>query len=95
MRQHTHLLGDQMRNIMRKWQQEHQYTIISSRQRVIVREPIPFEIKAHKVNFKWHLPFTSENIQHSSQTFELPTAWLCVREKLSREKEEKVEKSEL
>lgn len=86
MRQHSHLLNPKMKNIFRRWQQEHQYTLVTTNSRVIVRDPIQFEIKAHNVDFKWHIPFTQENVQASTQTFELPSMWMCIKEKMSGEK---------
>lgn len=85
MRQHSHLLGEKMKNTFRRWQQEHQYTLLTARQKVIVKEPINFELRAHKILTKWHIPFTNENIQVSTQSFELPSKWLCLSDKLSYE----------
>lgn len=85
MRQHSHLLGQKMKNTFRRWQQEHQYTLLTVRQKVIVRDPIEFELRAHKVNSKWHIPFTKENVQSSTQTFELPSMWICLKDKMSYE----------
>lgn len=85
MRQHSHLLGEKMRNTFRRWQQEHQYTLVTVRQRTIVKDPIHFELRAHKVNSKWHVPFTDENVHKSTQTFKLPSKWLCLSDKMSYE----------
>lgn len=75
-----------MKNTFRRWQQEHQYTLISSKNRIIIKAPIQFELRAQKVKTKWHLPFKAENSPFINQTFELPTKWLCLSDKLSYDK---------
>lgn len=79
MRQHSHLLSQKMKTVFRRWQQEHQYHLITAQKKVIVREPITFELRAHRVNSVWHLPFTNENIKNTVDTFNLPTCWLCLK----------------
>ncbi|KAL7036024.1 hypothetical protein ACKWTF_008661 [Chironomus riparius] len=79
MRQHSHLLSPKMKKVFRRWQQEHQYHLITAQQKVIVREPITFELRAHRVNSIWHLPFTNENIKNTVDTFILPACWLCLK----------------
>lgn len=79
MRQHSHLLSPKMKKVFRRWQQEHQYHLITAQQKVIVREPITFELRAHRVNSIWHLPFTNENIKNTVDTFTLPACWLCLK----------------
>lgn len=83
LRQHSHLLGQKMRKTFRRWQQEHQFTLVTVSQKVIVKDPIVFELKAHKVNSRWHIPFTNENVLNSTQTFELPSKWICLQDKMS------------
>jgi len=82
MRGHSHLLDAQSKMLFRRWQQQHQYQLVSTTDRysrVIVKDPIGFELRAHKMNGFWHIPFTDGKIQLSHQTFELPSCWLCLK----------------
>lgn len=83
LRQHSHLLNNRMKEVFRRWQQEHQFQLLTvkGQNRIIIKEPILFELRAHKVKSTWHLPFTNENQKLATQTFNLPTSWLCLKER--------------
>ena len=81
MRQHAHLLGPEMKTIFRRWQQEHQYSLVTQTDsgKIIVKEPIRILICAHKVENTWHIPYKNEFTQHVTEDFDVPDQWLCLK----------------
>lgn len=81
MRQHAFLLGPELKVIFRRWQQEHQYALVTQTEsgNIIVKEPIRHLICAHKVEDKWHVPYKEEFVQHVADSFEVPEQWLCIK----------------
>lgn len=81
MRGHSSLLDPESMKLFRRWQRQSQYSLITTLQneKVLVQEPTAFELRAQKTNSYWHIPFTSENINFSYETFEPPSSWLCVK----------------
>jgi hypothetical protein len=57
-----------------------QFSLITTLQndKILVREPIGFEVRAHKVGSNWHVPFTIENLQFTYESFEMPSKLLCI-----------------
>ncbi|TMW47890.1 hypothetical protein DOY81_007040 [Sarcophaga bullata] len=81
MRQHAHLLGPEIKTLFRRWQQEHQYSLVTQTGsgKIIVKEPIRFLICAHKVENTWHIPYKKEFTQHVADDFDVPDQWLCLK----------------
>ncbi|KAM7349712.1 mitochondrial ribonuclease P catalytic subunit [Cochliomyia hominivorax] len=81
MRQHAFLLGPELKVIFRRWQQEHQYALVTQTEsgKIIVKEPIRHLICAHKVQDIWHVPYKQEFSQHVADSFEIPEQWLCIK----------------
>ncbi|XP_030378164.1 mitochondrial ribonuclease P catalytic subunit [Scaptodrosophila lebanonensis] len=81
MRSHAFLLGAELKPIFRRWQQEHQYSLITQTQtgQILVKEPIRFNLSAHKLNDVWHMPCCDTYSANPADNFELPAKWLCLR----------------
>ncbi|CAO1405542.1 unnamed protein product [Diamesa serratosioi] len=81
MRGHSYLLENNEKRLFRRWQQQHQFSLITTTTngKVIIKAPIEFELRAHKVNDTWHIPFTVETQQQQQQSFEMPSSWLCLK----------------
>ncbi|XP_004525120.1 mitochondrial ribonuclease P protein 3 [Ceratitis capitata] len=81
MRSHAFLLGNDLRIIFRRWQQEHQYALITQTKdgRIIVKEPTRHLLYTHKVQDTWHVPYKSSYSPNPSETFEVPESWLCIK----------------
>ncbi|XP_037932159.1 mitochondrial ribonuclease P catalytic subunit-like [Teleopsis dalmanni] len=81
MRTHSFLLGPELRPIFRRWQQEHQYSLVTQTEggKIIVKEPIRFMICAHKVKDTWHLPYKQEYLANPPTSFEVSSNWLCIK----------------
>lgn len=81
MRGHSYLLENDDKKLFRRWQQQHQFSLITTtiNGKVIIKEPIEFELRAHKINNTWHIPFTSETQQQQQQSFEIPSSWICLK----------------
>jgi ribonuclease P protein 3 len=81
MRGHSHLLDPESKRLFRRWQQQHQYSVITTTEKgeVLIKEPIAFELRAHKINDHWHIPFSADHFQLAHQSFELPTCWICLK----------------
>ncbi|XP_023298776.2 mitochondrial ribonuclease P catalytic subunit [Lucilia cuprina] len=81
MRQHAFLLGPELKVIFRRWQQEHQYSLVTQTEsgKIIVKEPIRHLICTHKVEDVWHVPYKNEFSPHITDTFEVPEQWLCLK----------------
>lgn len=81
MRSHAHLLGTDLKPIFRRWQQEHQYYLAPGANtfgQVQIQVPIKFQMNAHTVDGKWHIPYTDEYLSTPPDSFELPRSWLCI-----------------
>lgn len=79
MRSHSYLLDMESKKLFRRWQKQHQFSIITFLQgEVLMKEPIDFELRAQKIGSCWHIPFTNENHNFTYETFELPSSWLCL-----------------
>lgn len=50
---------------------------------IIVKEPVTYEKRAHKINSFWHIPFTAEHLKYTHESFALQTQWLCLKMKQS------------
>lgn len=81
MRQHAFLLGPELKVIFRRWQQEHQYSLMTQTDcgKIIVKEPIRHLICAHKVQDIWHVPYKKEFAIHITDSFEIPEHWICLK----------------
>ncbi|KAH8266908.1 hypothetical protein KR026_010509 [Drosophila bipectinata] len=84
MRSHAFHLGPEMKPIFRRWQQQHQFSLVTQTKtgKLIVKEPIRHRLEAHQVSDTWHVPFCEVYTPHPPESFEVPTNWLCL--KLSR-----------
>ncbi|KAL7745692.1 hypothetical protein ACLKA6_009898 [Drosophila palustris] len=80
MRSHAFLLGTELKSTFRRWQQEHQYSLVTQTQtgQIIVKEPIRYLLSAHKVNNVWHIPCTETYTPNPTDRFEVPEKWLCL-----------------
>lgn len=81
MRSHAFLLGSELKPIFRRWQQEHQYSLVTQTQtgKIIVKEPIRHRLGAHKVQQVWHVPCCEQYTPHPPDSFEVPEKWLCLK----------------
>ncbi|XP_075170489.1 mitochondrial ribonuclease P catalytic subunit [Haematobia irritans] len=81
MRQHAFLLGPELKGIFRRWQQEHQYSLVTQTNsgKIIVKEPIRHLICAHKVQDRWHVPYKLQYEQHVPDSFNIPEYWMCIK----------------
>lgn len=83
MRSHAFHLGPELKPIFRRWQQEHQFSLVTQTQsgQIIVKEPIRHRLCAHEVGDggTWHLPYCETYTQHPSDSFEVPAHWLCLK----------------
>ncbi|KAH8420549.1 hypothetical protein KR009_011287 [Drosophila setifemur] len=81
MRSHAFHLGTELKPIFRRWQQQHQFSLITQTQtgRIIVKEPIRYRLSTHRVGNTWHLPFCETYTQHPTESFEVPSNWLCLK----------------
>ncbi|XP_017012558.2 mitochondrial ribonuclease P catalytic subunit [Drosophila takahashii] len=81
MRSHAFHLGPELKPIFRRWQQEHQFSLVTQTQtgRIIVKEPIRHRLSAHQVGGTWHVPYCEAYTQHPTDSFEVPANWLCLR----------------
>lgn len=83
MRSHAYLLGNDLKPIFRRWQQEHQYYLDSANAfgKISIKEPIKYQTNAHTVDGKWHIPFTEEYNATPPVSYEMPKSWLCISAK--------------
>ncbi|XP_020802770.1 mitochondrial ribonuclease P protein 3 [Drosophila serrata] len=82
MRSHAFHLGPELKPIFRRWQQEHQFSLVTQTQsgQIIVKEPIRHRLCAHEVSGgTWHVPYCEAYTQHPSDSFEVPANWLCLK----------------
>ncbi|XP_064547198.1 mitochondrial ribonuclease P catalytic subunit [Drosophila montana] len=80
MRSHAFLLGSELKAVFRRWQQEHQYSLVTQTQtgQIIVKEPIRYRLSAHKVGNVWHVPCCEAYTPNPPESFEVPEKWLCL-----------------
>ncbi|KAH8354140.1 hypothetical protein KR084_001390 [Drosophila pseudotakahashii] len=83
MRSHAFHLGPELKPIFRRWQQEHQFSLVTQTQtgRIIVKEPIRHRLSAHQVagGGTWHVPYCEVYTQHPTDSFQVPANWLCLQ----------------
>lgn len=82
MRKHSFLLGDELGGVFKRWQQEHQYSLLSitADGRVIIKSPFKFDMFAHSVpgdERQWHVPLVEECLKIPK--VEKQARWLCVK----------------
>nr|XP_036676687.1 mitochondrial ribonuclease P catalytic subunit [Drosophila suzukii] len=87
MRSHAFHLGPELKPVFRRWQQEHQFSLVTQTQtgRIIVKEPIRHRLNAHEVSGTWHVPYCEAYTQHPTESFEVPANWLCLKLKEPKE----------
>ncbi|KAH8418984.1 hypothetical protein KR222_011385 [Zaprionus bogoriensis] len=81
MRSHAFLLGAELKPIFRRWQQEHQYSLLTQTQtgQIVVKEPIRHRLSAHRLQEgTWHVPYCESYTPQPPEGFELPPHWLCL-----------------
>lgn len=81
MRGHSHLLDTQSRMLFKRWQQQNQYSLLTTLQNdeIMINKPIAFEMKAQKIGQHWHIPFTNEFQKFSYEITDIASIrWLCV-----------------
>ncbi|XP_039232398.1 mitochondrial ribonuclease P catalytic subunit [Drosophila yakuba] len=81
MRSHAFHLGPELKPVFRRWQQEHQFSLVTQTQtgQIIVKEPIRHRLCAHKVADTWHVPYCEQYTLHPTDSFEVPANWLCLK----------------
>ncbi|XP_017120327.1 mitochondrial ribonuclease P catalytic subunit [Drosophila elegans] len=82
MRSHAFHLGADLKPIFRRWQQQHQHSLVTQTQtgRIIVKEPVRHRLSAHAVaGSTWHVPYCEAYTQHPTDSFEVPANWLCLQ----------------
>lgn len=83
MRSHAFHLGTELKPIFRRWQQEHQFSLVTQTQtgQIIVKEPVRHRLCAHQVADTWHVPYCAQYTPHPTDSFEVPANWLCIQMK--------------
>ncbi|XP_017029120.1 mitochondrial ribonuclease P catalytic subunit [Drosophila kikkawai] len=82
MRSHAFHLGPELKPIFRRWQQEHQFSLITQTQtgQIIVKEPIRHRLCAHEAaDGTWHVPYCEAYTLNPTESFEVPAKWLCLK----------------
>ncbi|XP_017064161.1 mitochondrial ribonuclease P catalytic subunit [Drosophila eugracilis] len=81
MRSHAFHLGPELKPIFRRWQQEHQFSLVTQTQtgQIIVKEPIRHRLCVHEVAGTWHVPYCEVYTVHPTDSFEVPASWLCLK----------------
>ncbi|EDX17246.1 GD16793 [Drosophila simulans] len=81
MRSHAFHLGTELKPIFRRWQQEHQFSLVTQTQtgQIIVKEPVRHRLCAHQVAGTWHVPYCAQYTPHPTDSFEVPANWLCIQ----------------
>uniref|UniRef100_A0A182MUU2 ribonuclease P n=1 Tax=Anopheles culicifacies TaxID=139723 RepID=A0A182MUU2_9DIPT len=79
MRKHSFMLGHELGGVFKRWQQEHQYSLLSIMPdgRVIIKAPFKYELYAHKSSAnRWHVPL----VEHGNRIpkVEKQNDWLCM-----------------
>lgn len=82
MRKHSFLLGDELGGVFKRWQQEHQYSLLSITNdgRVIIKSPFKFDMFAHRSpgnEHQWHVPLVEDSVKIPK--VEKQACWLCVK----------------
>ncbi|XP_058060228.1 mitochondrial ribonuclease P catalytic subunit [Anopheles bellator] len=80
MRKHSFMLGDNLGAVFKRWQQEHQYSLLSILPdgRVMIKPPFQYELFAHKsTSGRWHIPLIESG--HRIPKVEKQNSWLCLR----------------
>ncbi|XP_053670196.1 mitochondrial ribonuclease P catalytic subunit [Anopheles nili] len=79
MRKHSFMLGDHLSVVFKRWQQEHQYSLLSvlSDGRVMIKSPFKYELYAHKsCDNRWHVPLVENG--YRIPKVEKQNDWLCM-----------------
>uniref|UniRef100_A0A182PQR1 Mitochondrial ribonuclease P catalytic subunit n=1 Tax=Anopheles epiroticus TaxID=199890 RepID=A0A182PQR1_9DIPT len=79
MRKHSFLLGDELSSVFKRWQQEHQYSLLSIMPdgRVLIKAPFKYELYAHKsCDNRWHVPLVE--LGYRIPKVEKQNDWLCL-----------------
>ncbi|KAL5281552.1 KIAA0391 family protein [Megaselia abdita] len=85
MRSHSYLLNNELKTIFKRWQQIHQYSLVTTSggmrgDQVIVRKPFGHCNFAHKIGKgSWHIPFREKYMSNPPESFGSPDNWLCVQ----------------
>ncbi|XP_055915742.1 mitochondrial ribonuclease P catalytic subunit-like [Eupeodes corollae] len=80
MRSHAFLLGPELKHIFKRWQQEHQYSLLTvSEKGIVVKEPTRYFKFAQKVNNTWHLPYKAVYSPNPPELLEVPENWICIK----------------
>ncbi|XP_050070514.1 mitochondrial ribonuclease P catalytic subunit [Anopheles maculipalpis] len=79
MRKHSFMLGSELSGVFKRWQQEHQYSLLSIMPdgRVIIKAPFKYELYAHKsCDNRWHVPLVE--CAYRIPKVEKQNEWLCM-----------------
>uniref|UniRef100_A0A675B338 Mitochondrial ribonuclease P catalytic subunit n=1 Tax=Anopheles darlingi TaxID=43151 RepID=A0A675B338_ANODA len=80
MRKHSFLLGDGLGVVFKRWQQEHQYSLLSILPdgRVLIKAPFKHDLYAHKSpsSHRWHVPLVESG--YRIPKVEKQSEWLCI-----------------
>ncbi|XP_055854477.1 mitochondrial ribonuclease P catalytic subunit [Episyrphus balteatus] len=80
MRSHAFLLGAELKYIFKRWQQEHQYSLVTvSDKGIIVKEPTRHFKFAQKVNDTWHIPYKATYSPNPTEVLDVPENWICIK----------------
>lgn len=82
MRKHSFLLGDELGTVFKRWQQEHQFSLVSITPdgRVIIKSPFQFDMYAHQLPEdpnRWHIPLVDECLK--IHKVEKQATWMCLK----------------
>ncbi|XP_055634315.1 mitochondrial ribonuclease P catalytic subunit [Toxorhynchites rutilus septentrionalis] len=82
MRKHSFLLGEELSTVFKRWQQQHQYSLLSvtPEGRVLVKAPFQFELFAHSVPDdpkRWHVPLVDDSFRVPKM--EKQAKWVCLK----------------
>lgn len=79
MRKHSFMLGNELSGVFKRWQQEHQYSLLSIMPdgRVLIKAPFKYELYAHKsCDNRWHVPLVE--LGYRIPKVEKQNDWLCL-----------------
>ncbi|XP_052902232.1 mitochondrial ribonuclease P catalytic subunit [Anopheles moucheti] len=79
MRKHSFMLGNELSAVFKRWQQEHQYSLLSILPdgRVIIKDPFKYDLYAHKsCANQWHVPLVEYG--NRIPKIEKQNDWLCM-----------------
>lgn len=82
MRRHWILLGEELGGVFKRWQQEHQYSLLSITPdgRVIIKSPFKYQMFAHCLpedSDRWHVPLVEDCLKIPRK--EKQASWLCLK----------------